>query len=163
MTSWSASRERRMKCYRFSCKSRQHNSHSTEDTRFKTPQTFRFFTSTLFTEIQTWYQIQPNYKSLVNLPKTLHLQCYSTGRLTQSELKMCLSNHVWWKQGWFSKGSTINHHTGRSHDRDISCVCKHSRHDRHWASVIKGRGRLRVEDDGHWPQTASLLRDALQV
>lgn len=35
------------------------------------------FSSTLFTGIQTWYQIQPNYKSSVNLPKTFHLQCYS--------------------------------------------------------------------------------------
>lgn len=38
------------------------------------PLFFFFFTSTLFTEIQTWYQIQPNYKSLVNLPKTLLIQ-----------------------------------------------------------------------------------------
>lgn len=60
------------------------------------------FTPTLFTEIQTWYQIQANYKNLVNLPKTL-LRCYSTGRLTRSDLKMCFSNHVLWKQDRFFK------------------------------------------------------------
>lgn len=129
--------QRRMKCDRCRCKSRQHNSYSIEDNRLKSPQTAHFSTSTLSTEIQTWYQIQPNYKSLVNLPKTLHFQCYSTGRLTRFDLEMCLSNHVLWKQDWFfQKGSTINYHTGRSHDRDSSCVCKHSCHDQHWTSVI---------------------------
>lgn len=64
------------------------------------------FTSTLFTEIQTSYQMQPNYKSLVNLPKTLHLQWYGTGRLTHSDLKMCLPNHVSWKRGGcFQRGA----------------------------------------------------------
>lgn len=76
MTWWLAFWERRMKCIRCSCKSRQHNSYSIEDNHLKSSQTARFFffTSTLFTEIQTWYQIQPNYKSLVNLPKTLLIQ-----------------------------------------------------------------------------------------
>lgn len=123
-----------MKCNHFSCKSRQYNSYSIEDNRFKTPQTIQCFTSTLFTEIQTWYQIQPNYK---RLPKTLHLQCYSTGRLTRFDQKMCLSNHVLWKLDWFSKRSTINYHTGRSHDGDISCICKHSCQGKHWTSVIE--------------------------
>lgn len=103
-----------------------------------------FLTSTLFTEIQTWYQIQPNYKSLVNLPKALPLRCHSTGRLTPFDLEMCLSNHVSWKQDGFSDGSTINYHTGGSHD--ISCVCKHSSHDQHWTSVI----RRHMEPSARW-------------
>lgn len=98
---------------------------------------FSFTFGHMYTGIQTLYQMQPNYKCLVNSAKMPHLRHYSTGRLTQSDLKMCLSNHVLWEQGRFSKGSTINYHTGRSQDRDISCVCKHSNHDWHWTSVTK--------------------------
>lgn len=108
---------------------------SIEDNHLKTSQTAQFvcfLTSTVFTEIQTWYQIQPSYKSLVNLPKTLQLQRYSTDS-HHPTAQMCLSNRVSRKQG-----STINYHAGGSRDRDISCVCKHSCRDQHWTSDIRG-------------------------
>lgn len=70
-----------------------------------------------------------NDKSLVNLPKAL-LQHYSTGRLTQCDLKMCSSNHV--------SQSTMTNYTSKNHDiSDISCVCKHSCQIRHWTKFIK--------------------------
>ena len=57
-----------------------------------------------FTEVQTWYQIQPKYKGLVkstkNTPPSLPPPPPQENKADSHNLiiKMCLSNHALWKQ-----------------------------------------------------------------
>lgn len=118
MTSRLAFSKRRTKCNHFSNKSRQHNSLGLKTIISKHVRPFSvFFFCWCFHNSYPQPYLQ-KYKPyikcnqitrLVNLLKTLHLRCCSTGRLTRFDLKMCLSNHVFWKQDGFSTGSTINY------------------------------------------------------
>lgn len=66
MTWWLAFWERRMKCIRCSCKSRQHNSYSIEDNHLKSSQTARFF-----------FYLNPIYRNTNLISNTTKLQEFS--------------------------------------------------------------------------------------